>query len=110
MTDDFLRRRAAEVVADPNFRRFVRAFESGTLPGVPQEVVEQRFRASDGTVEQVLEEIFADYPRDVELDVILADVRRVGAYPERADIDELERRLARLRPPLEAWYRFMDGP
>jgi hypothetical protein len=109
MTDGFLKRPAADVVADPNFRRFVRAFETGTLPGVPQQVVEGRFRASDGTVEEVLEQIVTDYPGTAGLDVILADIRRIGAYPERADVDELERRLGRLRPALEEWYRFMDG-
>jgi hypothetical protein len=108
VTGGLLNRPAADMVGDPNFKRFVRAFE-GTVPGVPEHVIEGRFRASDGTVEEVLKEVFMEYAETAELGVILADIRRIGAYPERADVDELERRLERLRPMLESWYRFMDG-
>jgi septation ring formation regulator EzrA len=107
MAESFLQRRAADVVADANFNRFVRAVEAGTVPGIPKEFVARRFRAGDGTVEDVLKDIFTKYPQTLELPVIVADIRRVGAL-EQARIGMLESELASLRPPLEAWYALMD--
>jgi hypothetical protein len=109
-TDQFLEQRAAAIVADPQFTRFLGAVEKGTRPGVPREVVEEQFRASGGTVRDALEGIFARFPLDVRLDVLIADIRRVGANPEAGRIYKLERELALLRAPLAAWYGFIGEP
>lgn len=106
-TDEFLKRRAADIVADPNYSRFVRAFHEGTEPRVPKEEIEKHFRAGTTTVVDVMEAIFKRYPQTVSLDVNVADIRRMGAKPEVDEIKRLERELTELRPPLEAWYEFI---
>ena len=103
MSASFRQRKAADVVADPKFQRFASAFEAGTTARVPRQFVEERFRASDGTVDDVLRDIYTTYPRTVSLDLILVDVRRAGA------LEHLAVELDRLRPELEAWNAFMDG-
>jgi hypothetical protein len=108
MSAGFRKLKAAEIVVDPHFDRFLTAFERGTTPGVPRGVVEERFRGSDGTVGEVLYEIFDAYPRIVSLDVILEDVRHAGAI-EQPRIDRLEAQLEALGADLEAWESFMDG-
>jgi hypothetical protein len=103
MSDAFLRHSAADLVRDPNFTRFLRAFQEGTQPTVPQQFVEARFRASDGTVRDVLEEIFATYPQSVDVATRLAEIRSAGA------LDALETEVAPVLGPLDSWYAFMDG-
>ncbi len=107
--DEFLKQPAADVAADVNFGRFVRALERGSQPGIPPRVIEEHFAsAGNETVGQVLKSIFAQYPRTNDLDIIIEDIRRVGAT-EQDQVDYLEAELARLRPTLAAWYAFMDG-
>lgn len=84
MTEPFLDRPAAGVINDPNFDRFRRAFRAATMPGPDISLVVERFRASDGTVRDVLEEMFEQYPRVDPLNVILEDIERVGSQDDEA--------------------------
>ena len=103
MSDAFLSQSAADVIKDPNFPRFLRAVQSATRPTVPQQYVEACFRASDGIVRDVLNEIFANYPQGADLETRLVEIRSAGA------LDALENEVTPLLGPVDSWYAFMEG-
>jgi hypothetical protein len=112
-----LRRRPAhEVVSDPHCQRLLETLEEATSPRVPRRVLELFFETSDGTVDEVLEEIFDAYPQTVSIEVLLEDARWVGALDQAQQADELEVQLVLVKAELEAvragmdrWDRFMLG-
>jgi hypothetical protein len=96
----FRQRPAAEIVADPHFERFVIALEEATTPMVPREVIEEYFLAGDGSVGDVLEDLFGAHPQTVGIDVILEDAQWVGALDQVRWIAELESDLAIVKAEL----------
>lgn len=108
MINAFLQRPAADFARDPQFGRFLRALERVTH--IPRkEAAEPAFAGSDGTVQAVLDDLLRIYPQDVDLGVILDDVRRVGIENEEAKIDRMQAELKSLRSIRQEWHTFMDG-
>jgi hypothetical protein len=117
MSTTFRDRPAAELVADPSFERFVSALELATTPLVPRDVIRDHFWASDGSVGEVLDDMFDLYPQAVDIDVILTDTQWVGGLEQTRWLVELENQLEALRAEIDAvqasldqWDTFMDGP
>jgi hypothetical protein len=112
-----LRQRAAvEIVSDPHFERLLAALEQATSPAIPARVIELFFVTSDGTVDEVLEELLRAYPQTVSIEVLLEDARWVGALEQARLADELESDLALIRAELDAvragmgrWESFLQG-
>ena len=109
-------RPARQVVGDPHYERLLETLEASTSPRVPRRVLELFFETSDGTVGEVLEEIFDAYPQTVSIEVLLEDTRWVGAVDQALQADELEEQLVLVKAELEAvragmdrWDMFMLG-
>jgi hypothetical protein len=115
MSAAFRKRPAAEVASDPNFNRFVAALEQGTDPIVPREVLADFFRAADGTLEEVLEEVFSAYPQTVSIEVLLEEAHWAGAMQLaglaaeiECEVEQLAAELSAVRISLSRWVAFMD--
>ena len=109
-------RGAADIVSDPHFERLLAALEAATSPAIPMRVIELFFVTSDGTVDEVLEELVRAYPQTISVEVLLEDARWVGALEQARLADELESDLALIRAELDAvragmgrWDSFMQG-
>jgi hypothetical protein len=109
-------RRAREVVADPHFERLLETIEAATSPLVPCRVLRVFFQTSEGTVDEVLEEVMDAYPQTVSIEVLLEDARWVGALDQARQAAELELQLVlvkaeleEVRSGLDRWDRFMLG-
>lgn len=116
MSTAFRQRPAAEVVADPNFERFVAALEQATAPIVPREVLADFFWTCEGTLEDVLEEIFSAHPQTVSIELILEDAHWVGALEQvkwaaqlELELEWVKEELSAVRTSLSCWEAFMDG-
>jgi hypothetical protein len=115
--DVSLRQRPArEIVADPHYERLLGTLEAATSPLVPRRVLQVFFETSEGTVGEVLQEVFDAYPQTVSIEVLLEDARWVGALDQARQADELELALVLVKAELEAvrsgmnrWDRFMLG-
>jgi hypothetical protein len=116
MSTAFRHRPAAEVVADPNFERFVAALEQATAPIVPREVLADFFRTREGTLEDVLEEIFSAHPQTISIELILEDAHWVGALEQvkwaaqlELELERVKAELSAVRASLSCWEAFMGG-
>jgi hypothetical protein len=115
-TGSLRQRRAREVVADPHYERLLEALEAATCPLIPRRVLALFFETSDGTLDEVLEEVMDAYPQTVSTEVLLEDARWVGALDQARQADDLEIQLVLVKAELEAvragmdrWDRFMLG-
>jgi hypothetical protein len=115
MSAAFRKRPAAEVASDPNFNRFVVALEHATDPIVPREVLVDFFWTADGTLEDVLEEVFSVHPQTVSIEVLLEETHWAGALPQarlaleiECELDQLRAELNAVRAGLSRWGAFMD--
>ncbi|MGH2892433.1 MAG: hypothetical protein ACRDPM_04080 [Solirubrobacteraceae bacterium] len=115
MSAGFRKRLAAEVASDPNFNRFVAALEQGTDPVVPREVLADFFWAADGTLEDVLEEIFSVHPQTLSIAVLLEETHWAGtmqlaglAVEIESEVEQLTAELSAVPASLSRWGAFMD--
>jgi hypothetical protein len=116
MSTAFRQRPAAEVVADPNFGRFVAALEQATAPIVPREVLADFFWTGEGTLGEVLEEIFSAHPQALSIELILADAHWVGALEQvkwaaqlECEVERVKAELSGVRVSMSCWEAFMAG-
>jgi hypothetical protein len=116
MSTAFRQRPAAEVVADPNFGRFLAALEQATAPIVPREVLADFFWCGEGTLGDVLEEIFSAHPQTVSIELILQDAHWVGALEQarwaaqlECELEQVKAELTGVRISMSCWQAFMAG-
>lgn len=109
-------RPACEIVADPCFERLLTGLEAATSPVIPRRIFRAFFDSSEGTVEEVLEEIIDAYPQTVSIELLLEDAHWVGALDLEQQAEELEVQLMVMRSELGAvradlrrWDGFMQG-
>ena len=110
------KRSAADIVSDPHFERLLAALEAATSPAIPMRIIELFFVTSNGTVDEVLDELVRAYPQTVSVEVLLEDARWVGALEQARLAGDLESDLALIRAELNAvragmgrWDSFMQG-
>jgi hypothetical protein len=109
-------RPAREIVADPCFERLLTGLEAATSPVIPRRVFRAFFDSSEGSVEEVLEEIIDAYPQTVSIELLLEDAHWVGALDLEEQAEELEVQIMVMRSELEAvrgdlkrWDGFIQG-